>query len=72
MFILNIVFEKKELFLLKTMASMNYFINTILIFIIVLELFLIQMKWNVPDTVSHIFDFLYGSLGLSSFQLKHN
>ena len=54
------------------MASMNLFMNTILIFVIVLELFLIEMKWNDPDTVSNIFDFLYGSLGLSSFQMKYN
>ena len=67
----TLLFEKKELFLVKTMASANLFMNSILLFVIILELYLIKMKWNDPDTVSHMFDFLYGSIGLSSFQLKN-
>ena len=50
---------------------MNIVINSFLLLVILLEFYLIDMKWTDPETVSNIFSFIYGSLGLSIFQANY-
>ena len=49
------------------MAVSNTGIIIFLCLIITLELYLIDLKWTDPDTVSDIFTMVNSSIGLSSF-----